>query len=50
MSVDIVINHNPECGTSEAVLDLLPVPQPGAFSKEDGERVVDERSATNAKE
>ena len=29
------------CRPSEAVLDLLP-PQQGAFSKEDGERVVDE--------
>jgi arsenate reductase len=27
---------------SEAVLDLLPAPQRGAFAKEDGERVVDE--------
>lgn len=29
------------CRPSEAVLDLLPAPQQGAFSKEDGERVVD---------
>lgn len=29
------------CRPSEAVLDLLPTPQTGAFSKEDGERVVD---------
>jgi len=29
------------CRPSEAVLDLLP-PQQGAFTKEDGERVVDE--------
>jgi arsenate reductase (glutaredoxin) len=29
------------CRPSESVLDLLPVPQRGAFSKEDGERVVD---------
>ncbi|MDB6454289.1 arsenate reductase (glutaredoxin) [Falsirhodobacter sp. 20TX0035] len=29
------------CRPSEAVLDLLP-PQPTAFTKEDGERVVDE--------
>jgi len=28
------------CRPSEAVLDLLPVPQRGAFSKEDGERVI----------
>lgn len=30
------------CRPSEAVLDLLPASQLGAFSKEDGERVVDE--------
>lgn len=29
------------CRPSETVLDLLPAPQQGAFSKEDGERVVD---------
>lgn len=29
------------CRPSEAVLDLLPTPQQGAFNKEDGERVVD---------
>ena len=29
------------CRPSEAVLDLLPTPQRGAFAKEDGERVVD---------
>jgi arsenate reductase len=29
------------CRPSEAVLDLLPLPQRGAFSKEDGEAVVD---------
>lgn len=29
------------CRPSEAVLDLLPASQQGAFSKEDGERVVD---------
>jgi len=31
------------CRPSEAVLDLLPDPQRGAFAKEDGEQVVDER-------
>lgn len=31
------------CRPSEAVLDILPAPQQGAFSKEDGERVVDEK-------
>jgi arsenate reductase len=30
------------CRPSEAVLDLLPTAQLGAFAKEDGERVVDE--------
>lgn len=29
------------CRPSEAVLDILPQPQQGAFAKEDGERVVD---------
>ncbi|NYD91104.1 arsenate reductase (glutaredoxin) [Sphingomonas melonis] len=29
------------CRPSEAVLDLLPAPQRGAFAKEDGEPVVD---------
>jgi len=29
------------CRPSEAVLDLLPEPQQGAFAKEDGEHVVD---------
>ena len=29
------------CRPSETVLDLLPNPQRGAFSKEDGEAVVD---------
>jgi arsenate reductase len=29
------------CRPSERVLDLLPLPQRGAFTKEDGERVVD---------
>jgi arsenate reductase len=33
------------CRPSEAVLDILPRPQQGAFSKEDGERVVDEKGA-----
>ncbi|MDR7152875.1 arsenate reductase [Hydrogenophaga palleronii] len=31
------------CRPSEAVLDILPQPQKGAFTKEDGERVIDER-------
>lgn len=30
------------CRPSEAVLDILPSPQQGAFAKEDGERVVDQ--------
>jgi arsenate reductase len=29
------------CRPSEAVLDILPKPQAGAFAKEDGEQVVD---------
>ncbi|HEX7856186.1 MAG TPA: arsenate reductase (glutaredoxin) [Sphingobium sp.] len=29
------------CRPSEAVLDILPAPQQGAFAKEDGEEVVD---------
>ncbi|WP_204378183.1 arsenate reductase (glutaredoxin) [Tardiphaga robiniae] len=29
------------CRPSEAVLDIIPTPQLGAFSKEDGDRVVD---------
>ncbi len=29
------------CRPSEAVLDILPAPQLGAFTKEDGERVID---------
>lgn len=28
------------CRPSEAVLDLIPAPQQGAFAKEDGERVI----------
>ena len=31
------------CRPSELVLDILPVPQQGAFSKEDGEVVVNEK-------
>lgn len=31
------------CRPSEAVLDLLPAAQQGAYTKEDGERVVDEQ-------
>ena len=31
------------CRPSEAVLDILPSPQQGAFTKEDGEKVVDEQ-------
>ncbi|HVI97507.1 MAG TPA: arsenate reductase (glutaredoxin) [Sphingomonas sp.] len=30
------------CRPSEAVLDLLPTPQRAAFTKEDGERVIDD--------
>lgn len=31
------------CRPSELVLDILPTPQRGAFTKEDGERVIDEQ-------
>lgn len=31
------------CRPSELVLDILPQPQRGAFTKEDGERVIDEQ-------
>ena len=31
------------CRPSEAVLDIFPLPQKGPFTKEDGERVLDER-------
>ena len=31
------------CRPSEVVLEILPSPQQGAFTKEDGERVVDEK-------
>ena len=31
------------CRPAETVLDILPLPQTGAFTKEDGERVLDER-------
>jgi arsenate reductase len=30
------------CRPSEAVLDILPTPQQGAFAKEDGEQVIDD--------
>ncbi|MCW1431989.1 arsenate reductase (glutaredoxin) [Novosphingobium sp. JCM 18896] len=33
------------CRPSEAVLDLLPAPQQGAFAKEDGQQVVDATGA-----
>jgi arsenate reductase len=31
------------CRPSETVLDILPAPQKGAFAKEDGEKIIDER-------
>jgi arsenate reductase (glutaredoxin) len=37
------------CRPSEAVLDILPSPQRGAFAKEDGERIVDEGGNRAAK-
>ena len=36
------------CRPSEAVLDILPQPQRGAFAKEDGEAVVDARGRRRA--
>jgi arsenate reductase len=36
------------CRPSEAVLDILPYPQRGAFAKEDGEVVVDEAGERHA--
>ena len=38
------------CRPSEAVLDILPDPQRGAFAKEDGEPVVDEAGQPSAVE
>lgn len=37
------------CRPSEAVLDLLPAPQQGAFTKEDGETVIGAKGARIAK-
>ena len=37
------------CRPSEAVLDLLPQPQQAAFTKEDGEAVIDAKGARIAK-
>ena len=31
------------CRPSEAVLDILPKQQQGAFTKEDGEKVIDDK-------
>lgn len=31
------------CRPSEVVLDILPAPQQGAFAKEDGEQVIDDK-------
>jgi len=39
----IVGDHVRLCRPSEVVLDILPAPQQGAFTKEDGERVIDEQ-------
>jgi len=36
------------CRPSEAVLDILPSPQQGAFSKEDGEAVIDAQGRRTA--
>jgi arsenate reductase (glutaredoxin) len=37
------------CRPSEVVLDILPRPQLGAFSKEDGEAVIDAKGQRVAK-
>jgi arsenate reductase len=37
------------CRPSEAVLDILPTSQRGAFTKEDGEAVIDEKGQRVAK-
>ena len=37
------------CRPSERVLDILPKPQLGAFSKEDGERIIDNEGQRIAK-
>ena len=37
------------CRPSEAVLDILPTPQQSAFTKEDGEAVIDEKGQLVAK-
>ncbi len=37
------------CRPSEAVLDILPKPQQGAFAKEDGEAVIDAKGQRVAK-
>lgn len=37
------------CRPSEAVLEILPQPQQGAFAKEDGEAVIDEKGQRVAK-
>ena len=33
------------CRPSEVVLEILPLPQLGPFTKEDGEQLIDERGA-----
>ena len=38
------------CRPSEVVLDILPLPQRGPFSKEDGEQLIDEQGARITKE
>ena len=39
----VVGDHVRLCRPSEVVLDILPAPQQGAFTKEDGERVIDDQ-------
>jgi arsenate reductase len=40
---NITTYHNPACRPSEVVLEILANPQMGAFSKEDGEVVVNDK-------
>jgi arsenate reductase len=40
---NITIYHHPACGPSEGVLEILANPQMTAFSKEDGEAVVNDQ-------
>ncbi|OTA16817.1 arsenate reductase [Xenorhabdus vietnamensis] len=45
----ITPNHTRLCRPSEVVLDILPKPQKGAFTKEDGEKIIDKQGYRIAK-